>query len=204
MTLSHATRLKSSKNGRSTRVNSHGWTAIFADTNGHLILINEEELTSSRGDYAPIVLEAGIQHGTGFVISDDHVIMSVNNPACTVFIPSGDCLPLGVEVRTFDDQVVYDAANNSCPGLHGEAHNEHGAVFGCRFVGVLFVHAHDGQYEHELIPYPPGMEEELALGLFYGHPHSENFFAPATLFPDGECCDLGGLWLVDVGNDRNA
>ena len=26
-------------------VNSHGWTTIFADTNGHVILINEEDLT---------------------------------------------------------------------------------------------------------------------------------------------------------------
>ena len=181
-------------------VNSHGWTTIFADTNGHVILIDEEGLASSGGDYEPIVLEAGIQHGTGFVISDKHVIMSVNNPLCTEFIPSGDCLPLGVEVRTFDDEVVYDAVSDACPSLHGEAHNAHGAVFGCRFVGVLFVHAHDGDYEHEFIPYPEDMADELALGLFYGHHDSENFFAPATLFPGGQCCDLGGVWLVDVEN----
>ena len=181
-------------------VNSHGWTAIFADTNGHVLLLNEQELASMGGDYEPIVLEAGFQHGAALVISDDHVILSTNNPACTEFIPSGDCLPLGVEVRTFDDEVVYDAANDSCPSLHGEAHNAHGAVFGCRFVGVLFVHEHDGHYEHELIPYPEELAEELALGLFYGHHHSDNFFAPATLFPDGRCCDLGGVWLVDVVN----
>ncbi len=180
-------------------VNSHGWTAIFADTNGHVILINEEDLASSRGDYEPIVLEAGIQHGTGFAISDEHVIMSVNNPLCTEFIPSGDCLPLGVVVRTFDNEVVYDAANNSCPGLHGESHNAHGAVFGC-FGGVLFVQWHDGQYEHEIIPYPEETGGEVALGLFYGHRDSDNFFAPATIFPDGECCELGGVWLVDVVN----
>ncbi len=181
-------------------VNSHGWTTIFADTSGHVILINERDLTRSRGDYEPIVLDAGIQHGAAFVIDDDHVILSTNNPACTEFIPgTWECLPLGVEVRTFDDEVVYDAANRSCTNLHGEAHNEHGAVFGC-WEGVLFVHAHDGHYEHEVIPYPPevGEEGEFALGQYYGHPHSDNFFAPATLFPDGECCDLGGVWLVDV------
>ncbi len=164
-----------------------------------MILIKEISLTISIGDYEPIVLDAGFQHGAAFVIADDHVILSTNNPACTEFIPSPDCLPVGVEVRTFDDEVVYDAANNSCPGLHGESHNEHGAVFGC-FGGVLFVHSHDGQYEHELIPYPAETGGEVALGLFYGHQHSDNFFAPATLFPDGQCCDLGGVWLVDVVN----
>ena len=180
-------------------VNSHGWTTIFADTNGHVILINEQELASADGDYEPIVLEAGFQHGAALVIADDHVILSTNNPACTEFIPSGDCLPIGVEVRTFDDEVVYDAANNACPGLHGESHNAHGVVFGC-FGGVLFVHSHDGQYEHELIHYPPETGGELALGLFYGHPHSDNFFAPGTIFPDGECCEPGGVWMVDVVN----
>ena len=179
-------------------VNSHGWTAIFTDSHGHVFLINEADLANSSGDYEPIELEAGPHHGAALVISDDHVIVSTNNPACTVFIPSGDCLPVGVEVRTFDDEVVYDAANDSCPSLHGEAHNAHGAVFGCRFVGVLFVHAHDGQYEYELIPYPQELADELALGLFYGHHHSDNFFAPATLFPGGQCCDLGGVWMVDA------
>ena len=179
-------------------VNSRGWTTIFADTNGHVVLINEQDLANSDGDYEPIVLEAGIQHGAALVIADDHVILSVNNPACTVFIPSWDCLPVGVEVRTFDNDVVYDAANESCPGLHGESHNARGTVFGC-LDGVLLVHSHDGQYEHELIPYPPVESGELALGLLYGHPDSDNFFAPATIFIDG-VPDLGGVWMVDVVN----
>ena len=181
-------------------VNSHGWTAIFADTNGHVVLINEHDLAGSDGDYEPIVLEAGYQHGAALVIAEDHVILSSNNPACTEFIPgSWECLPLGVEVRTFNDEVVYDAANRSCTNLHGEANNEHGAVFGC-WEGVLFVHAHDGQYEHEVIPYPPeaGEEGEFALGQYFGHPHSDHFFGQSTLFPNGECCVQGGVWLVDV------
>ena len=181
-------------------VNSHGWTTIFADTNGHVVLINEQDLVNSRGDYEPIVLDAGFQHGAAFVIADDHVILSSNNPACTEFIPgSWDCLPLGVEVRTFDNEVVYDASNRACPSVHGEAHNSHGAIFGC-IGGVLFVDVHDGQYEHEFIPYPPETNGEVALGQYYGHHHSDNFFAPATLFPDGQCCDLGGVWMVDVVN----
>ena len=180
-------------------VNSHGWTAIFTDAHGHVILINEHDLTETQGDYEPIELEAGPQHGAAVVISDDHVILSVNNPACTQFIPSPGCLPLGVEVHTFDNEVVYDAANRACPSLHGESHNDHGVVFGC-FGGVLSVHAHDGEYEHELIPYPAGTGEfgEFAIGQFFGHHDSENFFGPATLFPGGQCCEQGGIWLVDV------
>ena len=180
--------------------NSRGWTTIFADTNGHVVLINEKDLVSSQGDYEPIVLEGGFQHGAAFVIADDHVILSSNNPACTEFISgTWDCLPLGVEVRTFDNEVVYDATDRACQYVHGESHNAYGAVFGC-IDGVLFVRAHDGQYEHEFIPYPPETGGELALGQFYGHHHSDNFFAPATLFPDGQCCALGGVWLVDVLN----
>ena len=180
-------------------VNSHGWTAIFADTHGHVILINEQDLANSTGDYEAIVLETGPQHGAALVMTDEHVILSINNPACTEFVPSGDCLPIGVEVRTFDNEVVYDAASTSCPGLHGESHNELGAVFGC-FSGVLFVHAQDGEYEHEIIPYPAetGEAGEFAIGQYYGHHHSDNFFGPATLFPDGQCCALGGVWMIDV------
>ena len=181
-------------------VNSHGWTTIFADTNGHVVLINEQDLVNSRGDYEPIVLDAGFQHGAAFVIADDHVILSSNNPACTEFIAgTWECLPLGVEVRTFDNEVVYDASNRACPSVHGEAHNSHGAIFGC-IGGVLFVDVHDGQYEHEFIPYPPETNGEVALGQYYGHHHSDNFFAPATLFPDGQCCDLGGVWMVNAVN----
>ncbi len=180
-------------------VNSHGWTAIFTDAHGHVILINEHDLTETQGDYEPVELEAGPQHGAAVVVSDDHVILSTNNPACTQFVPSPDCLPLGVEVHTFDNEVVYDAANSACPSLHGESHNAHGVVFGC-FGGVLLVHEHDGGYEHELIPYPEETGEfgEFAIGQFFGHHGSDTFFGPATLFPDGQCCEQGGIWLIDV------
>ena len=62
-------------------VNSNGWTAIFADTNGHVLLFDEEGLGRSGGEYEPTVLEAGIQHGSGFAITHEHVVMSVEQPA---------------------------------------------------------------------------------------------------------------------------
>ncbi len=180
-------------------VNSHGWSAIFNDTNGHVVLINEEDLASSDGDYEPIVLEAGPQHGTAFVISEDHVIHSANAPDCPQFIPgTWGCLPSGVEVRTFDGEVVYDAANEGCTSLHGESENAHGAVFGC-LNGVLFLQSEDGQYEHEIIPYPEETGGNLSMGRYYGHPESDNFFAPATVF-EGDAILLGGVWMVDVLN----
>ena len=174
-------------------VNSHGWTAIFADTSGHVILINEADLTSATGDYEPIVLEAGPQHGAALVMNDEHVVVTSKNTD-----DLEDTLPFGVEVRRFDDEVVYDASNRSCPGMHGESHNEHGAAFGC-IGGVLFLHAHDGQYEHEFIANPPEMREDSRIGSVYGHHHVEHFFGKASYF-DGQGFADDGIWLIDVAH----
>ena len=172
-------------------VNSHGWTAIFADTSGHVILINEQDLSTTQGDYEPIVLEAGPQHGAALVMTDDHVVVTTKNPD-----DPDDVLPVGVEVRTFDNEVVYDASNRSCPGMHGESHNEHGAAFGC-IGGVLFLHAHDGEYEHEFIDNPAEMREDSRIGSVYGHHHVEHFFGKASYF-DGQGFADDGIWLIDV------
>ena len=175
-------------------VNSHGWTAIFADAHGHAILINEADLASASGDYEPIVLEAGPQHGAALVISDDHVIVTTKNPDYPE--NSDDSLPVGVEVRDFSDQVVYDASNRSCPGMHGESHNDHGAAFGCTG-GVLFLDTHDGEYEHEFIANPPEMREDSRIGSVYGHHHVDHFFGRASYF-DGQSFADDGIWLIDV------
>ncbi len=175
-------------------VNSHGWTAIFADARGHAILINEAELTSSSGDYEPIVLEAGPQHGAALVISDEHVIVTTKNPDYPENTDSS--LPVGVEVRDFSFQVVYDASNRSCPGMHGESHNEHGAALGC-IGGVLFLEAHDGEYEHKFIANPPEMREDSRIGSVYGHHHVEHFFGRASYRDDQGFAD-DGIWLIDV------
>ena len=172
-------------------VNSHGWTAIFADARGHAILINETDLASSNGDYEPVVFEAGPQHGAALVISDEHVVVTTKN-----LDNLDDALPVGVEVRDFDDHIVYDASNRSCPGMHGESHNEHGAAFGC-VGGVLFLEAHDGEYEHEFIANPPEMREDSRIGSVYGHHHVEHFFGRASYRDDQGFAD-DGIWLIDV------
>ena len=175
-------------------VNSHGWTAIFADALGHAILINESELASSGGDYHPVVLEAGPQHGAALVISDGHVVVTTQNPDYPENTSS--TLPVGVEVRDFNDQVVYDASNRSCPGMHGESHNGLGVAFGC-VGGVLFFHAHDGEYEHEFIANPQEMREDSRIGSVYGHHHAEHFFGRASYRDDQGFAD-DGIWLIDV------
>lgn len=172
-------------------VNSFGWTAIFADASGHVILINEEELTNAQGDYEPIVLEAGPHHGAALVISEEHVVVTTKNTDNL-----DDALPFGVEVRDFDDQVVYDASNRSCPGMHGESHNEHGAAFGC-IGGVLFLHAHDGEYEHTFIANAPEMHEDARIGSVYGHHHLDHFFGSAS-YRDEDGWNSDGIWLIDV------
>ena len=178
-------------------VNSHGWTAIFADASGHVILINEEALTNSRGDYEPIVLEAGPQHGAALVISDEHVIVTTKKPD-----DPDDVLPVGVEVRDFNDRVVYDASNRSCPGMHGESHNAHGAAFGC-IGGVLFLHAHDSEYEHMFIANPPEMRDDARIGSLYGHYQLDHFFGSAS-YRDENGWASDGIWLIDAGRGTMA
>ncbi len=179
-------------------VNSHGWTAIFADISGHAILINEADLANARGDYEPVVLEAGPQHGAALVVSDEHVVVTTKNPDYPE--NSNDSLPVGAEVRDFSYQVVYDASNRSCPGMHGEAHNEHGVALGCTG-GVLVLHVHDGEYEHEFIANPQEMRADSRIGAVYGHHHVEHFFGKASHF-DGEGFADDGIWLIDVDHSE--
>ena len=179
-------------------VNSHGWTAIFSDARGHVFMIHEESLAAAEGAYEPIVLDAGPQHGAALVISDEHVVVTTKNPDYPE--NSDDSLPVGVEVRDFSNHVVYDASNRSCPGMHGESHNEHGAAFGCTG-GVLFLHTHDGEYEHEFITNPPEMREQSRVGSVYGHHHVEHFFGKAFYF-DGQNFADDGIWLIDVDHSE--
>ena len=178
-------------------VNNLGWTTIFADAHGHVILINEHDLIETQGDYEPTVLEAGKQHGGALVISEGHVAVTTPHPEHLENPDFWNILPEGVEVRTFDNELVFDAG--ACHRTHGVSHNAHGAVFGC-WDGTFYLHAHDGEYESEVILYPPEAGEygEFAIGQYFGHHDSENFFGPATLFPNGECCGQGGIWLIDV------
>ena len=176
-------------------VNNAGWTAVFADGPGWAILFDEHEMIEGTGDYEPVVLSAGLQHGAAAVISDEHVMVTTNNPDYPDEADSS--LPIGVEVWDFEGNVVYDASNRSCPGMHGEIHIEHGFVLGC-VGGVLFLHAHDGEYEHEWIANPPEMQEASRIGSFFAYHEHDHVFGRASYF-DGQGFASDGLWLIDIG-----
>ncbi|WP_419936922.1 metal ABC transporter solute-binding protein, Zn/Mn family [Candidatus Palauibacter sp.] len=174
-------------------VNTYGWTAVFADAKGYVYLYNEDELSSTQGDYQPIVFETGPQHGAALAISPDEFIVTTKNPDYPE--NSDDSLPVGVEVLNLDGEVVYDASNRSCPGMHGEIHNEEGAIFGC-VGGVLFLHPHGDSYDHDFIENPPGMREDSRIGSFFGHDELHHFFGRASYF-DGQGFANDGIWLID-------
>lgn len=174
-------------------VSSHGWTAIFADEPGLVLLVNEAELAELGAAYAPIALNAGLQHGAALAVSEEHIVVSSNNPDYPDDSPSS--LPLGVEVRDLDNRVIYDASNRSCPALRGESHNEEGALFGCAG-GVLFLETHGGEYDHWFIENPAEMHEDARIGSVYGHHDSPTFFGRATYRNDEGFVD-DGIWLID-------
>ena len=174
-------------------VSSHGWTAIFADGPGLALLINEAELAEAGGAYEPIALDAGLQHGAALAVSEEHIVVSSNNPDYPDDSPSS--LPLGVEVRDLDNRVIYDASNRSCPALHGESHNSEGALFGCAG-GVLFLETHGGEYDHWFIENPAELREGARIGSVYGHHDSPTFFGRAS-YRDSEGFADEGIWLID-------
>ena len=174
-------------------VSSHGWSAIFADEPGLALLVNEAELAELGAAYQPIALNAGLQHGAALAVSEDHIVVTSNNPDYPDDSPSS--LPLGVEVRTLDNRVIYDASNRSCPAMHGESHNEEGALFGCAG-GVLFLETHGGEYDHWFIENPAEMHEDARIGSVYGHHDSPTFFGRAT-YRDSEGFVDDGIWLID-------
>ncbi len=182
---------------RPVHFNTHaGWTAIYHDGSGRIALFEEHDLTEELNDYEPIWLDAGLQHGAAIVLEDGNVLVTTNNPDYPS-VAGSSSLPLGVEVWTTDGEVVSEDAANACPALHGEASNSHGVVFGCAG-GVLFIHAHFGEYEHSFISNPPGMNPAARIGTLWGHHDAEYFFGSASYRDEGGTRLNGGLWSIDA------
>ena len=172
-----------------------GYVAIFHDGSGRAALFDEHELEEEGNAYEPVWLEAGLQHGAVVPLGEEYVVVSSNNPDYPATATSS--LPLGVEVRTLDDTVVYNASNRACPGLHGEAANHHGVLFGCTG-GVLFIEGHDGDFEHVFIPNPSSMNEAARIGTVWAHEEAELFFGSASYREEGGARVNGGLWAIDA------
>ncbi len=172
----------------------NGWTAIFHDATGRAALFEEHDLIEEYHDYEPVWLEAGLQHGAVVPLGEDFFMVTSNNPDYPATATSS--LPIGGEIRTVDNEVVYDASNRSCPGMHGEAANHHGVALGC-VGGVLFIEGHDGEYEHVFIDNPADMNESARIGSLWGHDDTEHFFGSASYRQEGTST-YDGLWMIDA------
>ncbi len=172
--------------------NGGEWTAIFHDGTGRVALVNEHELEEEGAEYEISYLNTGLQHGAAVPMEGDLFAVSVANPDYPDKTESS--LPIGVEVRDLNDSVVYSESSESCPGLHGEAHNHDGVAFGC-VGGVLFIEGHDGEFEHWFIENPADMKAESRIGTLYGHEDSAVFFGRAS-YRDGGSFTDDGIWMI--------
>ncbi|MCY3603460.1 MAG: hypothetical protein OXH12_10320 [Chloroflexi bacterium] len=171
----------------------NGWVAVFADSHGHVFLFEEEGLASSGNSYEPRVLEAGPHHGTAVALAGDRFIVSTKNPD-----NAEDPLPVGVEVRDLNDNVIYDASNRSCPGLHGEAHSAPGVLFGCTG-GVLLLQQEGDALSYLFIQNPEEMLENARVGTVFGHGEASTFFVTAS-YRTEQGWGQDGLWFIDPAN----
>lgn len=169
--------------------NGGEWSAIFHDATGLVALMNEHEIEEEGHAYEILYLNAGPQHGAAVPLENDLFAVTVANPD-----PS-DVLPIGVEVRNLDDEVVWDGSREACPGMHGEAHNHHGSAYGCNG-GVLFIEPHGDHFDYWLIENGEGMPEGGRVGSVWGHHDAEHFFGYAVVVgPQG--FDDAGVWMID-------
>ncbi len=169
------------------------WVVVFSDARGWVFLFGEDGLKSDGAAYQPVVLDSGPQHGAAIAVEGDKFIVSTKNPDYPE--NSDDSLPVGVEVRDLDDNVVYDESNRSCPGLHGESHGAAGVLFGC-IGGVLLLQQDGDQFSHVFFPNPEEMLENARVGSVYGHHEAATFFASAS-YRGEQGFAQDGLWHID-------
>ncbi len=149
------------------------WATVYYDGSGDIALINEHELEHEGDDFAPVMMNAGAQHGAAIPLEGDVFAVSLQHPDYDQN-PEEYRLPIGAEIRDLDGHVLYTA--EGCPDLHGDAGNGHMAVFGCTG-GVLVVEDHDGHYHHDFIAGPAGSPDDFRLTSVWGYHGLDHFFA---------------------------
>ncbi len=168
--------------------NGGEWSAIFHDATGIVALLNEHEIEEEGHAYEIPYLNAGPQHGAVIPLENDLFAVTVANP------DPEDSLPMGVEVRNLDDEVVWDGSREACAGMHGEAHNHHGSAYGCND-GVLFLEPHGDHFDYWLIENGEGMPEGGRVGALWGHDDAEHFFGWAVSVTAAGFEDAG-MWMI--------
>ena len=173
--------------------NGGEWSAIFHDGSGRAALLNEHEIEEEGHAYEIPYLDAGPQHGAAVPIENDLFAVTVADPDHSEHSQHG--LPIGVEIRNLDDQIVWDESRESCPGMHGEAHNHHGSIYGCNG-GVLFIEQHEDDFHHWFIENGEGMREGGRVGALWGHDDSAHFFGWAVSV-ESTGFENAGIWMID-------
>ena len=162
------------------------WATIYYDGSGDIALINEHELEHEGDDFAPVMINAGANHGAAVPLEDDLFAVSRQHPDYATS-PADYRLPISADIRDLDGNVLY-SAEAGCPDLHGDAGNGHMAVFGCTG-GVLAIEAHDGHFEDWFIAAPDGSPDDFRLTSVWGYHGLDHFFALGSAV---------GLYIVEA------
>ena len=149
------------------------WASVFYDGSGEIAFLNEHELEEEGDDYVPPTLNTGAHHGAAVEMEGDLFAVTLQHPDYASS-PADYRLPESVAVMNLDGDNLYQ--EDGCEGLHGDAGNGHMSVFGC-VGGVLFVEAHDGDYEGGFIEAPAGSPEDFRLTSIWGYAGLDHFFA---------------------------
>jgi hypothetical protein len=135
-----------------------GQVAVFNDGDGTVAVFEERALTDSRPQVTT-VSTAGPHHGVA-VPAHDRVVVTVPDPDDPDAI-----LPVGVEVRDLDDQVLQTFTG--CPELHGEIAVRDVIAFGCED-GVLVLRPDGKGFSASKVPNPPDAEEGAHVTVLHG------------------------------------
>ena len=149
------------------------WATVFYDGSGEIALLNEHELEEEGDEHVPPTLNTGAHHGAAVPLEGDLFAVTLQHPDYASS-PADYRLPESVAVMNLDGDNLHQ--EDGCEKMHGDAGNGHMAVFGC-VGGVLFVEAHDGDYEGGFIEAPAGSPEDFRLTSLWGYEGLDHFFA---------------------------
>ncbi|MCS6870997.1 MAG: zinc ABC transporter substrate-binding protein [Anaerolineae bacterium] len=143
-----------------------GQIAIFNDGSGEVMLLTERNFESTEAKMLTFKT-ARPHHGVAVPLGD-RIVISVPDTQNMDY-----ALPLGVEVRDMQDNVVASFADQ-CPGLHGEASSGNFTVFGCTD-RVLVLERRGDAFSVKSLRYAPETPSGTRVGIVFGH-EKQTFF----------------------------
>ncbi len=143
-----------------------GQIAIFNDGSGEVMLLTERSFESAEAEMLTFKT-ARPHHGVAVPLGD-RIVLSVPDTQNLDY-----ALPLGIEVRDMQDNVVASFADQ-CPGLHGEASSGAFTAFGCAD-RVLVLERSGDDFSVKSLRYAPETPSGTRVGTVIGH-EKQNFF----------------------------